>query len=223
MTAGQSGDWDTQSAIRSSSLDDLATAIKNFTDATLGLSATQMSLIAQAIEASISYNDPEFRDLGSIMTGVLSSSLPAAVTSAAGGVLDAISGSLVLKAIDGRHSSGVSIFAPESGIVGSAYSAEYADFLSATGWASMLARVGTISAGRVTSGGRFGAFASTRDWAESNNIAADATNLYLLSGSGVALNNLSCIMRPITIGIVFPSAQQAPPIIRSLSTAAQPA
>ncbi len=172
MTAGQSGDWDTQSAIRANSMEDLAMALKAFTDATLGLDSAQLSEIAQAIEASISYSNPEFRDLGSIMTGVLDRSLPTAVTFAADEVLAAISGSLVLKAIDGRHSSGLSIFAPESGIVGSSYSAEYSDFISATGWAAMLARIGTISSGRVAGGGRFGAFASTRDWAESNNIAA---------------------------------------------------
>ncbi len=63
--------------------------------------------------------------------------------------------------------------------------------MSATGWIDMLERIGPISSGRAIAGGRFGATASVRDWAESNDIIADATNLYVLSGSDVELDGLS--------------------------------
>ncbi|MDX1927507.1 MAG: pre-peptidase C-terminal domain-containing protein [Pirellulaceae bacterium] len=189
--AGSASGWDTQSAVRTSGLEALAAAIRTLTDLSATLNATQLSQLATIIEASTSYNNPDFRDLGSIMAGIADeATLPTALRNAAQGVVQAIAGAVIALANDARRSSGVSIFVPEGTSLGSFYASEFSAFISASGWDGLVARTGGQSSGGG-SGGRFGRSVSVQDWAENNDLPAFAENLFRLGGSNIAFNDLS--------------------------------
>ncbi len=189
--AGNSSGWDTQSAVRTVALEQLAVALRGLTDLVTTLNASQVTVLTTALQAATSYNNPDFRDLGSIMLGIVNESmLPAPFREAAQGVLRAITNSVVAITNDARRSSGLSIFVPEGTSLGSLYTAEFAAFISASGWDSLIARTGGQSTGG-SSGGRFGRSASIQDWAEDNDLPATAENVFRISGSNVTFKDLS--------------------------------
>ncbi len=145
-TAGQDGGWDTQSAIITGEMLNLIATLKSFTDSTIGLTSAQLTTIARAIEASIAYSDPEFRDLGSIMSAIsMSADLPDSVLLAGNAVLGSLSVSLATLATDSPLEFRHLHLYTELGQVSQEYRDEYSSFMSATGWIDMLERIGPIS------------------------------------------------------------------------------
>jgi hypothetical protein len=189
--SGSTNGWDTQSAVRTGMLDAVATALKSFTSLALGLNQAQLRVVSQALDAAIGYADPDFRDLGSIMHGILQrQQLPVALRDAARNVLSALDAALIARTNDARRSSGLSVYAPGAGKVNTFYTAEFGGFAAATGWAQFVNLVGSASS-RSGGSGRFGSPVSIRDWAESNDLPATATPLYTLSGAGLVYAGLS--------------------------------
>ncbi len=189
--AGNESGWDTQSAIRTSDLTPLAGALRALTNLAGTLSAAQLASLATILEVSTSYSAPDYRDLGSILTGIVNeATLPQSFRDAAQSVQQAITNSLVALANDARRSSGMSIFVPEGTSLGTFYSAEFATFVAATGWDSFIAKAGGQGNGGTT-GSRFGRSVSIQDWAENNDLPAVAENLFRIAGSNVTFNGLS--------------------------------
>lgn len=189
--AGDTSGWDTQSAIRTTALSAVAVALKAFSTAVASLSAPQLSAVATAFGNAVSYSDPNFRDLGGLMSAVLAlNGMPATVRTAAEQVRAAIGQAIVARSQDARGSSGLSIFIPDGAQVGDFYSAEFAAFATASDWPVSVNRLGGLAGGAGTSG-RFGRAMSIQDWAENNNLPAAAEPLYQLSGRGLRYSDLS--------------------------------
>ena len=159
---------DTFSAVSTAGQAALQAALRQFVDATATLNATQRTTLRTAARASIAYDTPSSRDLGSFMGRVAAAtSLPATVRSAAAGVTAALSAAVVAKTADQRGSSGVAIYLPTAS---DGYLASYArdaqTFTQATGWdqfARWLA-TGTRAASATAAAGR-GATRGGARWA----------------------------------------------------------
>jgi len=155
---------DTFSAVSTAGQAALQAALRQFVDATATLNAAQRSTLRTAARASIAYDTPSSRDLGSFMGRVAAATtLPATVRSAADGVTAALSAAVVAKTADQRGSAGVAIYLP---LTSDGYLASYARdaqaFTRATGWdqfarwlaTGVRSSVGTPSgAGRATARG----------------------------------------------------------------------
>jgi hypothetical protein len=159
---------DTFSAVSTAGQAALQAALRQFVDATATLNAAQHTTLRTAARASIAYDTPSSRDLGSFMGRVAAAtSLPATVRSAAAGVTAALSAAVVAKTADQRGSSGVAIYLPTAS---DGYLASYArdaqTFTQATGWdqfARWLA-TGTRAASATAAAGR-GATRGGARWA----------------------------------------------------------
>jgi hypothetical protein len=130
------GRKDTFSAVSTAGQATLHAALRQFVDTTAALNATHRTTLRTAARASITYDTPSSRDLGSFMGRVAAAtSLPATVRSAAAGVTAALSAAVVAKTADQRGSSGVAIYLPTAS---DGYLASYARdaqaFTVATGW-----------------------------------------------------------------------------------------
>jgi hypothetical protein len=160
---------DTFSAVSTAGQAALQAALRQFVDATATLNATHRTTLRTAARASITYDTPSSRDLGSFMGRVAAAtSLPATVRSAAAGVTAALSAAVVAKTADQRGSSGVAIYLP---LTSDGYLASYARdaqaFTRATGWdqfARWLATGSRSAAGTSSVGGRGAARGGAR-WA----------------------------------------------------------
>ena len=162
------GRKDTFSAVSTAGQATLHAALRQFVDTTAALNATHRTTLRTAARASITYDTPSSRDLGSFMGRVAAAtSLPATVRSAAAGVTAALSAAVVAKTADQRGSSGVAIYLPTAS---DGYLASYARdaqaFTVATGWdqfARWLA-TGTRAASATAAAGR-GATRGGARWA----------------------------------------------------------
>jgi hypothetical protein len=162
------GRKDTFSAVSTAGQATLHAALRQFVDTTAALNATHRTTLRTAARASITYDTPSSRDLGSFMGRVAAAtSLPATVRSAAAGVTAALSAAVVAKTADQRGSSGVAIYLPTAS---DGYLASYARdaqaFTVATGWdqfARWLA-TGTRAASATAAAGR-GATRGAARWA----------------------------------------------------------
>ncbi len=189
--AGNASGWDTQSAVRTGPLEQLSVALRGLTDLAATLTPSQLTVLSNVLQAAISYNNPDFRDLGSIMSGIIDeASFPKPLRDAAQVVLQSLTNSVVAITNDARRSSGLSIFVPEGTSLGSFYGTEFAAFVSASGWDAFIAKAGGQSNGGST-GGRFGRNVSIQDWAEDNDLPATAENLFRISGSNIMFKDLS--------------------------------
>ena len=146
---------DTFSAVSTAGQAALQAALRQFVDATATLNATQRTTLRTAARASITYDTPSSRDLGSFMGRVAAAtSLPATVRSAAAGVTAALSEAVVAKTADQRGSSGVAIYLP---LTSDGYLASYARdaqaFTQATGWDQFARWLATGSRAAGTSSG----------------------------------------------------------------------
>ena len=190
--ASDTNGWNTQSAISLGSVSQLASSLASFTAAATSLTTSQWASLADNFNAAIGYATPDFRDLGSAMKGIAAnSSLPTLLRTAASQVIQDLNSTIISLAADSRNSSGLSIFAPESTREISYFDAEFSEFASITGWSRFLNDLVLNGAGTGGGGGRFGRSVSSRDWGESNDRSANATNLFQVSGPGVAYANLS--------------------------------
>lgn len=128
---------DTYSATKASAYTQFAAALKTFTDSTLTASSTTRGYLRTARNAATTYDGDsykDFRDLGSFMSKVsVDSRIPAAIRTAANGVLTSLNTLVVSKTADQRNSSGVAIYLPGSSY-DSTYTSSFSSFNTATGW-----------------------------------------------------------------------------------------
>jgi hypothetical protein len=134
---GDSGKCDTFSTAAASGYNALATAIKQFVDATASLTTANRTTLVTAANGSVTYDTTPFRDLGSFMTKVAAAtSLPQTLRTAATAVTAAIGGVILGKTADQRSSSGISVYLPttSSDAYLATYATDAAAFCQATGW-----------------------------------------------------------------------------------------
>lgn len=128
---------DTFSAASASGYAGLTAALKQFVDATTALTTANRTTLVTAANATVTYDTPSFRDLGSFMSRVTTlTSLPQTVRTAATAVSTALGTLIVGKTADQRSSSGVSIYLPttSSDTYLASYTSDAAAFCQATGW-----------------------------------------------------------------------------------------
>lgn len=152
---GKGGVEDTYSATQASAYNSFAAALKTFTDATATASSTTRGYLRTARNAATTYDGEsykDFRDLGSFMAKVAADTrIPAAIRTAANGVITSLSTLVSSKTADQRNSSGVAIYLPGNSY-DSTYTSSFSAFNTATGWdkfAKWLA-TGTRSAAATT-------------------------------------------------------------------------
>ena len=134
---GDSGKCDTFSTAVASGYAGLATALKQFVDASATLTSANRTTLVSAANASVTYDTTPFRDLGSFMTRVAAAtSLPQALRTAATTVTTAIGGVILGKTTDQRSSSGISVYLPTTSTDAylSSYATDAAEFCRQTGW-----------------------------------------------------------------------------------------
>ena len=175
---------DTHSAILSSRYDTVVTALRSFTTAAANATASDRTAMATARNATPSYTQDYFRDLGGFMQRIVNtSSINAGIRTAATGVVNAVAQAVISKTADRRGSSGMSIYLPQLGsTIATWYSSQYASFDAATGWSTFVS--GAAAAGRNVA----------VDWSGAvNTLAARAYDLGLVTGSGLEFDHLSLI------------------------------
>jgi len=134
---GDSGQCDTFSTAVATGYTGLATALKQFVDASATLTSANRTTLVSAANGSVTYDTTPFRDLGSFMTKVAAAtSLPQPLRTAATAVTTAIGGVIVGKTTDQRSSSGVSVYLPTTSTDSylSTYATDAAEFCRVTGW-----------------------------------------------------------------------------------------
>ena len=179
-----SNNADTHSAILASRYDAVVTALRSFTTAAAAATAADRTAMATARAATPSYTQPYLRDLGGFMQRIANtSSISAGIRTAATGVVNAVAQAVISKTADRRDSSGMSIYLPQLGsTIASWYSTQYDAFDTATGWSAFLS--GATGAGR----------SAAVDWSgTTNNLAARAYDLGLVTGGGLTFDNLSLL------------------------------
>lgn len=190
--ASDTNGWNTQSAISLSSMSQLANSIGSFTAAASSLTVSQWQAIAIDFDKAIGYATPDFRDLGSALSSIVQNSiLPTLVRDAAAQVIQDLDAAVISLAADSRNSSGLSIFAPKSSRELGYFNVEFSEFAAQTGWSEFLTDMIRHSGNSGGNGERFGRSVSNRDWAESNDRFATATNLFQISGNNIAYSGLS--------------------------------
>lgn len=135
--AGDAGQCDTFSAVRTSGYAALTAALKDFVDATAALTSTHRTTLRTAATSSVSYDTASFRDLKSFMTKVVAaSSLPQTLRTAASSVSEAITSMVSAKTSDQRSSGGIAVYLPTSStdVYLNSYATDAAAFCQATGW-----------------------------------------------------------------------------------------
>lgn len=128
---------DTFSAATTPGYAGLASALSQFVTNSLTLTSTDRTAVLTAARNCVGYDEPSFRDLGTFMANVsATTSLPAALRSAADGVTQAITAMIATKTADHRQSSGVSIYLPSASNDPylSTYTTTAAAFCQATNW-----------------------------------------------------------------------------------------
>jgi hypothetical protein len=176
--AGKMLTTDTQSAVRTSGFAVLAEALGNFTDLAVSADDHDKAVLGAARDAAIVYTFGA-RDLGSFMTLVAEHVTDEDLRQAAQGVVEALSGMVLAKSADTRGSSGLAIYLP-TGAVGTTYAGtDYDAFDSVTGWSSFLQTLPTAA-------GALGP-----DWAERNEVPAQAYDLHTVRGAGLTFPNLT--------------------------------
>lgn len=127
---------DTFSAVLTGGQAALQAALRQFVEATVPLGSQGRTVLRTAARASINYDTPAFRDLGSFMGRVAAAtSLPAPVRAAASAVTSALAATVSTKTADQRGSSGVAVYLPTAtdGFLAN-YGRDAATFARATGW-----------------------------------------------------------------------------------------
>ncbi|MFO0806899.1 MAG: pre-peptidase C-terminal domain-containing protein [Gemmataceae bacterium] len=180
------GTSDTHSAIRSSAMDGLATALSNFVNAVGSTpSSAVLTALRSARNSAIAYEFEEFRDVGKFMTAVANNTaLSSTIRNAATAVNTALAAAVISKTQDQRRSSGLSLYMPAAGAtVRSDYASTYAAFNTATGW-------GTFA--RVLATGSAPARSVARpDWSEANDVVEQAYALGTISGADNTFSRLN--------------------------------
>jgi hypothetical protein len=169
---------DTNSAIRTTGYSGLETALKAFTNSTIGATTTTRNRLGRARDMAIQYDGSgfvDFRDLGSFMTNVSGdNTIPASIRAAATEVITAINAAVIAKTNDSRGSSGISIYLPNF-TYDSTYTTMFPAFESATGWGTFVRWLVT----GVQSVAGSGAAASPTGGKGGVRIASDHFNPYI--------------------------------------------
>jgi hypothetical protein len=190
----QGAPTDTLSNARTSRLDELATALRQFTDAvgTNPSSATR-SAIKAALDSSISFDGNDFYDLGYFMFVVANTVSSTAIQEACQAVSSALTEAVVSSTTSTSNSTGLSIYAPKlARRVPSAYRSDYTAFNTATGWVDFLERIFPRSSSSINTEENL---IERADNVENNNLPAVAFNLGTLSGAGHVLPELNLTTR----------------------------
>ena len=129
---------ETQSAIRTSALDNLKAKLDAFVDATANASATEWQAITQARSEATAFDNEDERDLGSFMQAV-DNRLDSPIGEAARQVVEAVNAA-VIDQVDHSGASGLSIYLPP--VNGSGYQSSYNgdnySFAADTKWTQFL-------------------------------------------------------------------------------------
>lgn len=183
--------WDTQSAINTAGYADLITQLGEFVTAVGDPDSHDLSRLRDARNASIGYDDPNLRDLGWFMQAIIENgAIRQHIRDAASNVLNAVAASVIAKSSDGRDSSGISVFLPsDGGNLPAFYAEQYVAFDAATNWTSFLDVLGDT--GAAIGGRGEGRSIVIPDWAEHNELPADAFNLFSVVDAGNAYSRLS--------------------------------
>lgn len=154
--AGDFWGSDTFSAVTTATYGQFLTAISQFVATTTSLTAGNRTTLLSLARTSVTYSDSSFRDLGSFMAGVASSSsLPTATRNAAAAVNASIQAIVSAKTADQRSSAGVAIYLPTSAndyYLGS-YASLAAAFCRATNWQTFALWLATGNRGAIASVG----------------------------------------------------------------------
>ncbi len=181
---------DTLSAMRTGGYDALAAALNVLVTATDSATSSDLTLLRVARNSATHYAYSYLRDLGSFLARVQDEPLlSAGIRQAATGVLGTLAGMVVAQTADERNSSGASIFLPRDGRDVSSYTVEYAAFDAATHWSRFLNRLGVSGPPESGIGGGRGLL--TEDWAEPNDVPAEAFDLHRVGGVGNLYQSLN--------------------------------
>ena len=173
---------DTHSVTLTSSLDDLATALSSFVDASLQLGTeSDWALLRGAMQGVATYGNGDFpyADLGQYLGNVITGGVTTEIARRAEDVLTRLRTSIVSKTPDVRDSSGLSILLPPPSQSFAAqaeitrYRSEHPEFVAVTRWDEFVLRLVVTGSG----GSGLNLFSIGRDWAGRNSVAARSFDL----------------------------------------------
>lgn len=132
----------TYSAIRSSAVPALTTALRTFVGSTLAYSQLDWTIARIWVTSTRNYgrgpgypNGRAFRDLGQYLDNVaLRSSLPSASRAAAAAAREALNAAVTQRVVDPWNSTGLSIYLRADGLFDDRYYRDAPSFIAATGW-----------------------------------------------------------------------------------------
>ena len=144
----------TFSAIASNKMDAVATSLRAFTTAATSLTAAQMTTLKTILGQVTHFDFPENVDLQQFMQSAsTNASLPQALRTAAGGVVTAVSQSVLYLMADARQTKGLAIYLPTSAAQENSSYGLYSNFEAATGWSTFINRMlGRSAATRLGTG-----------------------------------------------------------------------
>lgn len=148
----------TFSAVSSAAMDSVATSLRTFVTASSGLTAANITAIKTIVAGVTRFDFPENIDLKQFMQRVsATASLPAAVRSAAGGVVTAINQAVLYKMNDIRQTGGLAVYLPTTTAQENGDYGMFTAFESATGWSGFVNRIlGRAASSRMTAGSGLG-------------------------------------------------------------------
>jgi hypothetical protein len=193
--------WNTLSAVNTDLLPPLLTELGTLNaEIMAGAStATDWQAVEQARNGATNFKEPYYRDLGQYLQAFASSAARTAIKNAASNALAKLNGpggAVIARTNEPRQCGGLSVYFPQMGVSlpDSAYLARNTAFFTETGWngflTSYISRTPTMTLASVSTvtGGRS---ALSADWAEANDTANIATQLFDLSGPGNLIQGLS--------------------------------
>jgi len=148
----------TLSAVSSAAMDSVAASLRTFVTASAGLTAANITTIKTIVGGVTHFDFPENIDLKQFMQTVsTTASLPAAVRSAAGGVVTAINQAVLYKMNDARQTGGLAAYLPTTAAQENGDYGLFTAFETATGWGGFVNRVlGRAVSSRMTTGSGLG-------------------------------------------------------------------
>lgn len=159
----------TFSALTAGAMEGVASSLRTFTDAAVGLSAANVTAIKGILANVTRFTFPEYIDLKQFMQRIsTTATLPLAVRNAATGVVATINEAVFVKMADARQTGGLAVYLPSTAAQESSSYGLFSGFESATRWGSFVNRVlgratGTrLGAGTGLSGGSATRGAPTR-------------------------------------------------------------
>jgi len=179
----------TLSAVSSAAMDSVATSLRTFVTASAGLTAANITAIKSIVGGVTHFDFPENIDLKQFMQRVsTTASLPAAVRSAAGGVVTAINQAVLYKMADARQTGGLAVYLPTTTSQENGDYGMFTAFESATGWGGFVNRMlGRAVTSRLTTGSGLGGLAQRGVAHIARSMAHANPSVSTLNGLSLAL------------------------------------